>query len=160
MEAASRRAERQSQRRHRQLVRDQIANSKLQAQQQAAYDVEVYENQIERIQSVHKDCPSVWDWNGILNTPPPVVPDRKSDREIQAQAQLEAFKPGMFDRLFGQAVKKRQALEQAITAAKLGMNKFTSSHISHIMTNIRLGMHNANSPGGFCRGNFRLMRMP
>ena len=70
MEAASRRAERDSQRRYRQLQRNAKEEAKREALQQAAYEVEVFENQLERLTSVHKESPEVWDWNSIYNMSP------------------------------------------------------------------------------------------
>ena len=118
MEAASRRAERESQRRYRQLQRDEKQRAKMEAQQQAAYEVEVFENQIERLLSVHKESPEAWDWNDIYNTPPPAAPERSSGREANALAQLSSFTPGFLDKLLGRVDTKRQALQQAVEAAK------------------------------------------
>lgn len=118
MEAASRRAERESQRRYHQLQRDEKQRAKMEARQQAAYEVELFENQLERLTSVHKESPEVWDWNSIHNTPPPAAPERASAREATATAALNAFVPGFLDKLLGRAETKRQALAQAVDVAK------------------------------------------
>ena len=118
MEAASRRAERESQRRYRQLQRDEKVRAKMEARQQAAYEVEVFENQIERLLSVHKESREDWDWNGIYNAPPPAAPERPAVREAKALAELNSFKPGFLDKLLGRVETKRHGLEQAVEAAK------------------------------------------
>jgi hypothetical protein len=118
LEAAERRAERDSQRRYRQLVRDQKEQVKWEARRQAAHEAEVYENHIDRLLSVHKESPEIWDWNKIYNTHPPVPPDRSAVKEDQAFARLNAFVPGFFDKLFGRAEKKRAAIEQAVEYAR------------------------------------------
>ena len=118
MEAASRRAERESQRRYRQLQRDDNQRAKMEVQQQAVYEVEVFENQIERLSSVHKEAPEAWDWNCIHNSPPPAAPERSSGRETQALAELDSFTPGFLDKLLGRVDTKCQALQQAVEAAK------------------------------------------
>ena len=60
MAAASRRAERDAQRRKRELLQQQKYLGQLTALQQAAYEVEVYENQISVLMSVHKECAQPW----------------------------------------------------------------------------------------------------
>ncbi len=92
----------------------------MEARQQAAYEVEVFENQLERLLSVHKESPEAWDWGVICNTPPPVAPERLSVREAGAAAALNGFAPGFLDRLLGRAESKRQVLAQALEYAKAG----------------------------------------
>src|SRR5678815_1883981 len=98
MEAASRRTERESQRHYRQLKRNAKEQAKLEVLRRAAYEVEVFENQLERLTSVHKEAPDAWNWNSICNTPPPLPPERSSAREAAAAAALNAFSPGFMDK--------------------------------------------------------------
>jgi hypothetical protein len=118
IEAASRRAERESQRRYRQLQLEERQRAKMEVRQQAAYEVELFEYQIERLLSVHKESPEAWDWNGIYNTHPPAAPQRSSVREARAAAALNAFTPGFLDKLLGRAESKHKALAQALETAK------------------------------------------
>ena len=118
MDAASRRAERESQRRYRQLQRDENQRAKMEARQQAAYEVEVFENQIERLLTVHKESPEVWDWNGICTSPPPIAPERSAVGEARALAELNSFRPGFLDKLLRRVDTKRHALERAVELAK------------------------------------------
>lgn len=62
---AIRQAERESVRRQRELERQRVAYAKMQDLEQAAYDVEVYENYIDRITTLHKDCLSEYNWQEI-----------------------------------------------------------------------------------------------
>ena len=117
-EAAARRAERESQRRHRQMLRDDAARTKMEIKQRSAYDVELYENTIARLLSVHKEAPGAWDWNQILNTPPPVSPERSTASETRAQTELSTFRPGLMDKLLGRTDRKRILLEQAVEQAR------------------------------------------
>lgn len=118
MEAASRRAQRESQRRYRQSARNSALRAKMEARQQAACEVEDYENQIERLLSVHKESPEPWDWTVIYNTPPPIAPERFCVRETKAQSEFESFKPGIFDKLLRRAETKRQKLQQSVEVAR------------------------------------------
>lgn len=54
--AAVRAAERDAKRRQRELEKRQIQYGKMQEFEQAAYEVALYENHIEVIQSLHKEC--------------------------------------------------------------------------------------------------------
>lgn len=55
MGAASRQAERNAQRRQRELEKRHREFAKMEALEQAAYEVDVYENQIDLLLSVHKE---------------------------------------------------------------------------------------------------------
>ena len=46
-------------------------NSSDQVQEQAQYEVDVFENQCELVQSIHKECDEPVDWASIVNSPPP-----------------------------------------------------------------------------------------
>lgn len=118
MEAAARRAERDSQRRYRQLQRDAKERDKMEARQTVAFEVELFENQVERLLSVHKEAPEIWDWSSVCNTPPPAAPERTSTQESIAAVALDAYSPGFLDKLLGRAEAKRQALAQALEVAK------------------------------------------
>lgn len=65
MQAASRKADRNSQRRQRELQSRQKEYAKMEALEQAAYEVEVYENQIDVLLSVHKECGEEIDWRSF-----------------------------------------------------------------------------------------------
>jgi uncharacterized tellurite resistance protein B-like protein len=99
-------------------MREQKEQAKWETKRQAAHEAQVYENYIDRLLSVHKESPEIWDWNKIYNTPPPVPPDRSVQKESEALAKLNAYVPGFFDKLFGKAEKKRAALEQAVEYAR------------------------------------------
>ena len=60
--AAARRHEREAQRRQRELEKQKKLYAKMEAMEQAAHEVAVYENHIEMIQSIHKE------WGGTLLT--------------------------------------------------------------------------------------------
>jgi len=105
-----RQAERESIRRQKELVKRQIANSKMQELEQAAYDVEVYENYIDRLTSLHKDCISNYNWHEIIKKKAPVEPEKKVKREMESRLIVENYKPTFFDRIFKQEEKKRNKL--------------------------------------------------
>jgi hypothetical protein len=89
----------------------------MQELEKAAYEVEVYENHIDRITSVHKDCCSIYDWKKIEKEEPPEEPENTKTREKVKRKEYEEYTPGLFDRLFKLENKKRAKLNQAIEEA-------------------------------------------
>ena len=116
--AEMRRAEREAQRRRRELERQQNQLEKMQELERALYEVEEYENRIDLLQSVHKECSDTWDWDAIQSSDPPVKPTKSHKNEEAARARLDAFKPGLFDRALGRTESKREALAEAVEQAK------------------------------------------
>ena len=117
LEADARRREREARRRQRELERQHAQVEKMQEMERAAYEVQVYENYIDVLLSVHKDCAQPWDWEEIYSAPPPTKPHRSDKREGAAQAELDGFKPGLTDKLLGRTESKREELVRAIARA-------------------------------------------
>jgi len=111
--AAQRRAEREAQRRRRELERQRKQLEKMRELERAAYEVQVYENYIDLLLSVHKEGSDVWDWEAIRSSELPT-----NIHEELAQAKLDGFKPGVFDELLGRAESKRDELVRAVEEAK------------------------------------------
>ena len=118
IEAASRRMEREEQRRQRELERQAQAYEKMQQLEQAAYDVEVYENRIDMLKSVHKECGGEWDWQAIYSQEALAAPTQGADFENAALAKLRAFKPNLVDKILGRTKSKITALNDAVEAQK------------------------------------------
>jgi hypothetical protein len=115
--AASRAAERDAQRRRRDLERRQKEFVKMQALEQAAYEVEVYENRIDLLLSVHKEHGAVIDWDEIAAAPEPERPIPSNRLEIAAKSKEENYKPGFIDRIFKLENKKRIKLAAEVQRA-------------------------------------------
>ncbi len=115
--AASRQMERQSMRRSKELEKRRKLYEKMQELERAAYEVDVYENYIDRMISIHKDCGPNYDWPEILKKAPPSEPLREYGYERIAKQNLDRYKPGFFDRIFKIEGKKRNRLEVKIEMA-------------------------------------------
>jgi len=115
--AAVRAAERDAKRRQGELERQQKQYEKMHELEQAAYEVEVYENRIDVIQSTHKECSPPIDWNKIASSMQPTEPQRSNDNESKARQSLKSYKPGFIDRQFKREEKKRALLSQKIDEA-------------------------------------------
>lgn len=118
IEAASRRMEREEQRRQRELVRQERAYEKMQQLEQAAYDVEVHENRIDMLKSVHKECGGKWDWQAIYSQEAGAAPTQGAYLENAALAKLRGFKPSLVDKILGRTKSKIAALNDAVEAEK------------------------------------------
>lgn len=118
MEAAERRAQRDAQRRFKELQRRAKEHAKLSALEQARLEVETFETQIEMLLSIHKDEGDQWNWQQILNAPPPIEPVRVGRQEAEVEARRAAYNPGFFDKLFGKAKKQTAAFEVELHMAK------------------------------------------
>jgi hypothetical protein len=117
--ASVNRAKRESERQARQRQKELESQQRLAELESAAYEVELYENYIERLKSVHKDCSESIDWSSIKNIPPPSEPVQKSTNEQNAQAEYDNFKPGVLDKLLNTTEKRLDSLKQKISEAKL-----------------------------------------
>lgn len=115
--AAVRAAERDAKRRQRELEKQYKQFEKMQELEQAAYEVDAYENHIDVIQSTHKECSPPVDWNKIALSKQPTEPKKKSENEEDARVISDSYKPGFIDRLFKREEKKREQFLQKIAEA-------------------------------------------
>jgi len=91
---------------------------KIEAANMAAYEVQLYENHIELLISVHKESTKPINWGEIAQGAAPEKPQLKNAEEGSAQKQLAMYKPNILDQLFRLETKKRQKLLLAVEAAK------------------------------------------
>jgi len=118
IQAAQRRAEREAQRRQRELERQRKHLEKMQELERAAYEFQIHENRIALLLSVHKECSNTWDWEAIRSCEPPVKPAKSHTCEESAQAALDGFKPGAFDKLLKRTESKRNEMVRAAAEAR------------------------------------------
>jgi hypothetical protein len=97
--ASARRSERESKRRQRELERQRKQLEKMQETERAAYEVQVYENYIDVLLSIHKDCGASWNWEGILNSSPPREPEKSNLKERAAITRFKNYKPSLKDKI-------------------------------------------------------------
>lgn len=116
--AEQRRAEREARRRERELQAAQRDLSRMEERQRAAFEVAMYENQIEVLKSLHKDVSYWYDWSAIVAAPPPQQPPFYRTHEQAAAAQLQSYRPGLMDTILGEHQSNRQRLELAVEQAR------------------------------------------
>lgn len=118
MQASARRSERNSQRHQRELQKRQAQYAKMEALEQAAYEVEVYDNQIEVLLSAHKECGGEIDWSSFINRAEPAAPTATSDAEDQARNHEQAYTPNFFAKIFKLENHHRKKLLDDIEIAR------------------------------------------
>lgn len=111
MQASARRSERNAHRRQRELERQSKEYARMEALEQAAYEVDVYENHLEVLLSLHKECGEAINWGRLLSRKEP-DPPQKIDRFEQAATQgLTAYRPNFWSRVFKLEARQRAALQ-------------------------------------------------
>lgn len=115
--ASANRAKRESERKARVRQRELEKAERLAEYEEANIQVEIYENHIERLVSVHKDCSEQINWPDIKSTAPPIEPQKQFTNQEDAKKKLDTFKPGVFDKLFKQTEKKLKLLEDNVHKA-------------------------------------------
>lgn len=117
--AAVRKIEREQQRQAREAARRFKEQQKFQEIEDARQAVIDWENYVNMIQSAHKNCTELIDWNQIKSTPKPDKPILESTNENIAKDKLETFKPTFFDKIFGSTEKKISKLKEQVEKAKI-----------------------------------------
>lgn len=115
--ATVRRIEREQQRKARETAKRYKEQQKQEEIANAAEAVASYNEYIELIQSIHKNCTEEIDWNLIKETPRPEEPPRQFFHETKAQERLNKFRPSIFDKLFGSTNRKTKRLKEQIEEA-------------------------------------------
>ncbi|MCL4263370.1 MAG: hypothetical protein KJ069_09150 [Anaerolineae bacterium] len=118
LQAAQRRAERESRRKQRELENRQKLLEKMGELERSVYEVQVYENHIDLLLSVHKECGEPIDWETISKSSPPTKPDESKTYEESAQAKLDGYKPSIFDKVLKRTEIQREKLSKAVEEAR------------------------------------------
>lgn len=116
--AAVNRMEREAKRRERELAKQQQLRSKMAELELAAYEVDLFENFVERLRTIHTECSDSINWDRVSKQPEPREPVRSDANERNAARKLETFKPGFFQKLFGGADAARKKLEDGVATGR------------------------------------------
>lgn len=118
MNKINKRIIRDAEKRRRDLYRQHKAHEKMIELEQARYEVDVFENQVEIIKTIHVDCGQKWNWLLIKQSIPPFQPDEAGPKERQAKDKLDSYKPGFLDKIFNRSEAMVKKLEQDVLEAK------------------------------------------
>lgn len=109
---------RELQRQEREAERLRVQQAKESERLRAATEASRFENYLDLVVSLHKECGDAWDWQAIANMGPPSPPARAATRESAAKLDLQSYSPGFFEKLFGGNKKKVAALTAAVAQAR------------------------------------------
>ncbi len=113
--AHAKQSERDAARRRKELLQQAAAMQAADEAVRARHEVQMFENYLDLVVSLHKDSWSPWDWQQVANGPPPA---RSQENERAAVAALQGYQPGLVDRATGNDKTKRAQLEAAILPAR------------------------------------------
>lgn len=103
----------------RQQIQLQKQQEKLNEIQQNQLAVEEYNNLIEIIKGIHKECDAPVDWQHIYSLKEPFDPNGIGPKEVEAIKELENYKPSIFEKIIkSKAERKKQELEEKINLAR------------------------------------------
>lgn len=103
----------------RAVIQQQKQQAKLEELQSNQLAVKEYENYIELIQNVHRECESPMNWRNIANSTEPFRKDDVGPEEREAIEAYENFKPNFIEKIFKKSGENRKAkLEAQLTEAK------------------------------------------
>lgn len=106
--------------RNSELKRLQKQQAKMEELERNQLEVELYENRLEMIKSIHKECDKIIDWIDIESSEPPFkfVEGEKGINELDAIQKLENYKPTFFSKMLGKQEKEINKLKENIELAK------------------------------------------
>jgi tetratricopeptide (TPR) repeat protein len=115
--ASEKRREREARKRQRELERQQKLIARMEELERAAFEVEVYENYLDVLMSLHKECGPKWNWKEVVESSPPIQPERIQEYELRAKHALAEYRPGVSDTLLRRVESKKEALKEAVKSA-------------------------------------------
>jgi hypothetical protein len=104
--------------RQTELNRLQKEKEKLQELQRNSLEVELFENRLEMIKSIHKECDGFVDWQDIINTEPPFLKGHPGPLEQKALHELQNYRPGFIANVFNQEEKRVHELRNKVLEAR------------------------------------------
>lgn len=123
--AVARQMERDAERRHKQAVKEETAAN-------AAADVEDWESYLDELITIHTKQAERMDWQKILAEPEPRTPTKSTKNERTARDNLESYRPGLRDKIFGGSKKRLEDLQQSLRIAPdLDNRAFEQSQRQH-----------------------------
>lgn len=129
--AATRRIERDQQRRTREAARHYKQLQKHQESANAAEAVAQYEEYLSVIKSIHQDCSDPIDWQRMWDEVAPTRPSRNNVHEMAASATLEGYRPSLMDKLLKREVDRVEQLRQEVEKAKTLDQQERAAQLDH-----------------------------
>ncbi|WP_147532983.1 DUF4236 domain-containing protein [Bacillus marasmi] len=90
---------------------------KLEQLEYARLQVDLFENRLDQIKSIHDECDDQVDWDEVSNRRPPFEKGQVGPNERKATQALNDYIPGFFDRLFKKDQRIIQRLKEEVNEA-------------------------------------------
>ncbi|MGG1675923.1 DUF4236 domain-containing protein [Neobacillus sp. NRS-1170] len=104
--------------RQRELDRIQKEREKLQEIERNRLEVDLFQNRLDMIRSIHKECDEEVNWTDIQHTKPPYAKENPGPEEGAALEKIKKYQPGFFARLLKQEEKKMEFLRKEVLEAR------------------------------------------
>lgn len=117
-QAAARRNERAVARQRRELLAQAKQMQAMREEAVARYQVALYENYVDNLISLHKECWQPWDWRQVAQNPAPPPPVMLPTHEHAACHALDTYQPSLSDKVMGAEGVRRQQLTADIDRAR------------------------------------------
>ena len=145
MQATERKQQRESQRRQKELERQVKERAKLSTLEQARLEVEMHENRLDVLLSVHKEQGPVWDWTALASALPPIVPQKNSFHELRARQLIAVSPPNrnpyVHERVRHASLQDEQAYQEAFQAYSIQMADWEK--LKNLARRVLAGEHKA-----------------
>ncbi|MEQ9150885.1 MAG: hypothetical protein RLO06_05290 [Parvibaculum sp.] len=105
-ERAQKRRQRELERERREFARARQAQERDQAKRDARYEVNVYENHMSLLTSVHQDATAPIVWDSVASSPAPTMASVNTTVSEELNEAIQSFRPTGLQKLFGGAKKK------------------------------------------------------
>ncbi|MFP7494943.1 DUF4236 domain-containing protein [Terribacillus saccharophilus] len=99
------------------LLKQEKEKEKMAQLEQNKLEVELFENGLDRIRSIHIEADDFVDWHAIAAEAPPYKKGEMGPQQQLAESNLRKFKPSFMQRVFKRDAKIRQELLTAISKA-------------------------------------------
>ncbi|PDY36660.1 hypothetical protein COO17_24715 [Bacillus wiedmannii] len=104
--------------RRNELARQQREIEKMQELERNRLEVEMFENRLQMIHSIHKECDEIVNWEEIQKRQAPFKLGTVGPKEKIANNEIDNYKPSFFSKILKQDEKKKQELLNKIEEAK------------------------------------------
>lgn len=108
--------ERESKKRERELEKRRQNYEKMQELERASFEVEEFDNYIERIKSIHKECSEHINWKDVINADIPDKPIFDKKEILALKKELDNYKGTFFQKLFNSIEKNKLKLKEKIVS--------------------------------------------
>lgn len=131
LQAAGRQAQREAAARQRERERQQKQLAKMAELERAGVEVELFEEYVSRLVTIHATEVEEVDWAAIAEAEQPATPERTDTKEKAAKVALASFKPRLLESKKRQAARREGLESQLAIAADKDRAEYQSALTQH-----------------------------